>query len=215
MPTEWAPLAPPTPEQQVRMKVVDLFNKIDELNYYSSPDWFLELDQRGQRYLYTTLHDIWTHRAGLSMTQKASLVPQFQHRLFRHPPWAIRELPLETLQRLNMATIRMLITSAADRNDRILGAMYVVTALTVVNETARTAYPWLYESVAEEEAEPAAAAVAAAAAHIQVRRNGIIHALGIGWLNDLLALTAAAGGGAAAEPPVLELPPPAAEDGSE
>jgi len=216
MPTEWAPLAPPTPEQQVRMKVVDLFNKIDELNYYSSPDWFLELDQRGQRYLYTTLHDIWTHRAGLSMTQKASLVPQFQHRLFRHPPWAIRELPLETLQRLNMATIRMLITSAADRNDRILGAMYVVTALTVVNETARTAYPWLYESVAEEEAEPAAAA-AAAAAHVQVRRNGIIQALGIGWLNDLLALTAAAGGagGAAAEPPVLELPPPAAEDGSE
>ena len=212
MPTEWAPLAPPTPEQQVRMKVVDLFNKIDELNYYSSPDWFLDLDQRGQRHLYTTLHDIWTHRAGLSMTQKASLVPQFQHRLFRHPPWAIRDLPLETIQRLNMATIRMLITSAADRNDRILGAMYVVTALTVVNTNARTAYPWLYESVAEEEEAPAVGggAAPAPAAAVAVRRNGLIQALGIGWLNDLLTLA-----GGAAEPPVLELPPPAAEDNHE
>ena len=210
--TEWAPLAPPTPEQQVRMKVVDLFNKIDELNYYSSPDWFLDLTQRGQRHLYSTLHDIWTHRAGLSMTQKAALVPNFQQRLFRHPPWAIRELPLETVQRLNMATIRMLITSASDRNDRILGAMYVVTALTAVNETARTAYPWLYESIAEEEEAPLPAQAGGAN-----RRNGLIQALGIGWLNDLLALTNAAGAGAAAvaEPPVLQLPPPAQEDNSE
>ena len=150
------------------------------------------------------------------MTQKVALVPNFQQRLFRHPPWAIRDLPLETLQRLNMATIRMLITSAADRNDRILGAMYVVTALTVVNETARTAYPWLYESIVEEEEDAPAPQV------VHIRRNGLIQALGIGWLNDLLTIAnagtapaAGAAGGAAADPPVLQLPPPAAEDGGE
>jgi hypothetical protein len=41
---EWIPIQPPTPEQQWRMKVVDLFHKIDELNYYSSPDWFIGLN---------------------------------------------------------------------------------------------------------------------------------------------------------------------------
>ena len=49
-----------------------------------------------------------------------------------------------------MNVIRMFITSAVDKNDRILGAMYVVSALTLVNEQARNAYPWLYESVFDD-----------------------------------------------------------------
>ena len=44
-----------------------------------------------------------------------------------------------------------MISSAEDRNDRILGAMYVVTTFTMVNRQARIAYPWLYDSVAFQE----------------------------------------------------------------
>jgi len=147
---EWAPLMPPTPEQQWRMKVVDLFTKIDELNYYSSPDWFINLNRTEQRKFYSEIHSIWTHRAGLTGIEKSNIVPNYYQTLFRHPPWALGDQPLESLQKINMGVIRLFITSAKDRNDRILGAMYVVSALTLVSEQAKSAYPWLYESVFDE-----------------------------------------------------------------
>ena len=182
--TSWAPLTPATPEQQFRMKVVDVFHIIDELNYYSSPDWFLDLDARNHRKFYFELHDIWVHRAGLSLSQKTLIVPQFQTRLFRQAPWTLRDVPLEGLQKLNLTTIRLLITSAADRNDKILGAMYIVTALTLVSPGARAAYPWLFESV---DAGPIF--------------QPVLHNPDMAWLNNLLA----------AMPPLppLQLPPPA------
>lgn len=200
---EWAPLAPPTPEQQTRMKIVDVFSKIDELNYYSSPDWFLGLTVDGHRHFYSSLFDIWTHRANLSLAQKNTIVPGFVSRLFRIPRWSLADMSLDALQRLNLNMIRMMITSATDRNDRILGAMYVMSALTLVCEGARTAYPWLYESVQEAPAEPAA--------FVPVRRDGLANLLGIGWLQDLLALREAVDAApvpGAAIPP-LALPPPA------
>lgn len=206
IPTEWAPLAPPTPEQQIRMKIVDAFSKIDELNYYSSPDWFLELDVEGHRQFYVVMFDIWTHRAGLSIAQKNTIVPGFASRLFRTPRWAVADMAIDALQRLNLAVIRMMISSATDRNDRILGAMYVVSALTLVCDAARIAYPWLHESVVEVPA-PAAAFVAE-------RRPALANLLGIGWLLDILALREAAelaapAAAPAAGIPLLALPPPA------
>jgi hypothetical protein len=176
IPTEWAPLEPPTPVQQWRMKVVDLFNKIDELNYYSSPDWFISLDIGGQRRFYTELHAIWTHRAGLSMMQKNTIVPNFSSKLFRHPPWAIMDQSLESMQKMNMNTIRILITSAEDKNDRILGAMYVVSTLTLVSREARNAYPWLYESVGG----------IPEVVYANERRHGFDNMVGLGWLQELL-----------------------------
>lgn len=181
---EWAPLAPPTPEQRFRMKVVDAFQIINQLNYYSSPDWFINLDVRGHRRFYTELHDIWVHRAGLTLAQKNSIIPGFPSKVFRSAPWALRDIPLEAVAKLNLNTIRMFIESAEDNSDRILGAMYIVTALTLVSMEARNAYPWLYETV-----EPAAAAPFA------------VGYGGFGWLNELLHNNVLV-------IPPLQLPPP-------
>lgn len=206
--TEWAPLEPPTPEQQLCMKVVDLFHIIDELNYYSSPDWFLKLDVQNHLQLYTELHAIWSHRAGLSIQQKSSIVPGFNHQLFRHPPWALRSQSLATMQKLNMNTIRTLITSASDRNDRILGAMYVVSALTLVNEDARRAYPWLYESVHDVSAPETPPRDAPSEINGSAeRRIPFLNFLGIQWIQELLHTDTL--------PPPLRLPPPVRDSGSE
>lgn len=214
MSTEWAPLAPPTPEQQIRMKIVDIFSKIDELNYYSSPDWFISLSEGGHRRFYSQLFDIWTHRANLSNAQKNTIVPGSHGRLFRTPRWALADMTYDGLQRLNLGVIRMMITSAEDRNDRILGAMYVVSALTLVCEAARTAYPWLYESVSGDERD---ALAAAPIPQIPERRGALANLLGIGWLNDLLVLREAVEAVGQLEapafaPPPLALPPPAAPE---
>lgn len=151
IPQEWVPIQPPTPEQQWRMKVVDLFNKIDELNYYSSPDWFIGLNLYGQVKFYRELFDIWNFRAGLSPAQKNAIVPQYPQKIFKHSPNTVSQQTIQVVQKLNMNTMRLLISSAEDRNDRILGAMYIITTFTLVNRQARIAYPWLYDSVAFQE----------------------------------------------------------------
>jgi hypothetical protein len=205
---EWAPLEPPTPEQQLCMKIVDIFHIIDELNYYSSPDWFLHMNLDDHLRFYSELHSIWTHRAGLSMAQKSAIVPGLTHtQLFRHPPWALRGQSLSTMQKLNMKTIRTLITSAEDRNDRILGAMYVVSTLTLVNEDARRAYPWLYESIHDTSApESPPRDEDGGTAVDRERRGGVpfLNFLGIQWIQDLLRADTL---------PPLRLPPPAEAPG--
>jgi hypothetical protein len=200
IPVEWAPLEPPTPEQQLCMKIVDLFHIIDELNYYSSPDWFLHMDIDDHQHFYNELYSIWIHRAGLSIQQKNAIVPGFSHKLFRHPPWALRSQTLPAIQKINMNTIRILITSGEDRNDRILGAMYVVSALTLVNDDAKRAYPWLYESVYD-----ASAPESPPRTTTPERRNGVpfLHFLGINWIQELLRQDTL---------PPLQLPPPVGTD---
>jgi hypothetical protein len=190
--TEWAKLEPSTPIQQYRMKIVDLFQIIDELNYYSSPEWFLNLTQNEHQRFYRQLYAIWTYRANLSPDQKRQIVPNYQTALFKHSPFVVAVFPLERIQKVNMGVIRTMITAATDRNDRILGAMYIISTLTLVSDSARQAYPWLYESVvAPEDLEQAPAP----AAPLQFFGLG-------GWLNDIFNLT-----GHHNMPPLL-LPPP-------
>ena len=127
--------------------------------------------------------------------------------MFRHPPWALRGQSLAAMQKLNMNTIRTLITSAEDRNDRILGAMYIVSTLTLVNEDARRAYPWLYESVHDASAPESPPLeedrVGGFVERDRERRDAIpfLNFLGIQWIQELLRADTL---------PPLRLPPPAA-----
>jgi hypothetical protein len=189
--TVWIPLEPPTPEQQWRMRVVDLFAKIDELNYYSSPDWFIDLTQRQQRTFYRELQVIWSWRAGLSEEQKELIVPDHGSTLFTTSPWSIIDLTEHAMRKLNMNTIRCMITSAEDRQDRILGAMYVVSALTLVSDPAKREYPWLHESVYEP----------------PVARNIVyeLPANRFDWIHRLFGIRQ---DGTVEMMPVLRLPPP-------
>jgi hypothetical protein len=135
------------------MKIVELFHQLNELHYYSSPEWFLSMEEADHRLFYRELYEIWTFRAFLTSVQKNTIVPGYQRTLFQRTPLHIPDT-LEGLQRLNRSVIRQLISSAEDVQDRILGAMYVISAFTMVNDEARTAYPWLYESVREEAPAP-------------------------------------------------------------
>jgi hypothetical protein len=144
--TRWAPIIPESPDQRFKLKVTDLFQKIDELNYYTNPDWFVKLSVDNLRCFYVELFDIWFHRAELSPEMKKIIIPPPAHP-FKYP---VREIvavkSLDSLRKINLDIIRMFISAAVDKSDRTLGAMYVVTALTLVNKECKETYPWLYES---------------------------------------------------------------------
>jgi hypothetical protein len=144
--TRWAPIEPESPDLRFKLKVTDLFQKIDELNYYTNPEWFMTLSIDNLRCFYVELYDIWFHRAELNQEMRRTIIPLPAHP-FKYP---INEIvannSLEFLRKINMDMIRMFITAASERSDRILGAMYIVTVMTLVNRDCRQMYPWLYES---------------------------------------------------------------------
>jgi hypothetical protein len=148
---EYEPLRPPTPGQAFRMKVVDIFNTINELSYYSSPEWFLTLDLNRQKRFYRELYELWNFRAGLTAVQKNTIVPGYSSKVFKHTIHYVNNMTsMEDVCKFNLHQIKCLISSAASEGDRSTGAMYVLTALTVVNTQAREGYPWLYESIMDD-----------------------------------------------------------------
>jgi hypothetical protein len=144
--TRWTPIEPQTPDQLFQIKVTDLFQKIDELNYYTNPEWFIKMSIDNHRCFYVELHDIWNHRAELSQSVRLEIIPP-PARPFKTPVREVVALKsIDVLRKLNMDIIRMFISAAVARPDRILGAMYVVTAMTLVSKQCAEMYPWLFES---------------------------------------------------------------------
>jgi hypothetical protein len=53
----------------------------------------------------------------------------------------------EAIKHAGIQIMNTLVTSGNVRDSRGLGAYYVLSALTLVSQSARNAMPWLYESV--------------------------------------------------------------------
>jgi hypothetical protein len=191
--TRWAPIEPSTPDQRFQLKVTDLFQKIDELGYYTNSQWFIGLDERKLRRLYVELYDIWYHRAGLTNLTRNIIIPS-PARPFRY---SLRDIigsrNLDFLRKSNMELLRMFVSAATEKPDRSSGAMYVLTAMTLVNKECAESYPWLYES--------AMPGIYSAYAHLEV---GEIPNNTMTFLNALL------NGNNTMFLPMLALPPPAA-----
>jgi hypothetical protein len=147
--TIWTPTVPITAEQTWKMKAVEIFVIMEQLQYGADPEWFIALTLSQQKLFYLHLLDIWTHRAGLSQEDKERIVPSVPN-LFH---WGITRITaiqqLSTIRTSNTHIMKKLVSSAIQQSDRVLGAMYILTALTQVSSTAAEAFPWLFESASE------------------------------------------------------------------
>tara|TARA_B110000967_G_scaffold199842_1_gene234772 strand:- start:14982 stop:16037 length:1056 start_codon:yes stop_codon:yes gene_type:complete len=130
-------------------RIQQLFIEIDLLGNYTSYLWFQNLSYIQLRSLYRTINDMWNIRLNLSNNTKFNICPYyspfdniFNHRVF---PNDINEYDIKVG---SLIVFENLIYSGVNDEYRKLGALYALTALTVVSMEARQAYPYLYESVA-------------------------------------------------------------------
>ncbi len=131
-------------ENTIRVRLQDLFYKINSLGNYADSDWIEELSKdKLVKYIYE-LADIWEYRANLSQDTKSRIYinmnPFSDVRLSR--------LPLDTQLVLQNKVIRVIerFISSNEQVHASLGAFYVLGALTLVNNNAAEALPWLYQS---------------------------------------------------------------------
>jgi len=136
------------PTKQLEMKIIELFQYINELGNYADSSWFTNLSRHMVVLFIREVYDIWHYRAQLSIDMMRDIVPSHGNPFSGMNLHLAQNQSVEQLQTQAIKIIELLVKSGHTQENRSLGAYYVLAALTLVSEDARTALPWLFQSVA-------------------------------------------------------------------
>ena len=132
----------------VEMRTLTLFQNIDSLGNYSSPEWFLTLNRNQLIKFMRELSDIWNYRAQLSNEIKQKICPPNGDPFSNiNLSYIVNENDLLNIKKKVLDVLEKFVTNGVDRDSKTLGAYYVLGALTLVNDSAATSLPWLFQSV--------------------------------------------------------------------
>jgi DNA-binding Lrp family transcriptional regulator len=132
----------------LELRALELFQNIDSLGNYSDCVWFLSLNRNQLLQFVRHVNDIFEYRAQLTNEVKRNICPPSGN-----PFWNTNIIYLQVEEDVNIIKTKILdvleklVNSGINHDSKSLGAYYVLAALTLVNETAAAALPWLYESV--------------------------------------------------------------------
>ena len=137
--------------KEVNTRIEEVFYEIDSLGNYSSSSWFKDLTAELYMNLLKYLYDIWNYRANMPTTVKRKICPFFNPFLDGLENTNIRNREnienIEVMKGICLTVIENIIYTGINNEYRQIGAMHVLSALTLVSPNARAGLPWLYESV--------------------------------------------------------------------
>ena len=132
----------------MEMKIVELFQFINELGNYSDSSWFNNLNLHRLVIFIRELYDIWNYRAQLSPSMMREIVPPHGNPFLGLQMHLAQHQNEEYLRKSALRIMDYMVKSGHTNDNRSLGAYYVLAALTLVSDEARNSLPWLYQSVA-------------------------------------------------------------------
>ena len=140
-------IQPVSNEKATEFRALNLFQNIDALGNYSDYKWFLSLNRSQTIKFIRDLIDIWDYRAQLSQEIKRNIChPNGTPFRNLNMSYIHAEPNLINIKNVILETLENLVNTGIDRDSKSLGACYVLGALTLVNETAATTLPWLFQS---------------------------------------------------------------------
>ena len=134
--------------KQLELRILGLFQSIDQLGNYSNPEWFNNLNKESIIRFLRELHDIWSYRAQLSSEIKREIAPPVGDPFRGTNMHYLNQLSSDIIKKLALSIMETLVKKGINHDSRVLGASYVLCGLTLVSYDAATALPWLYQSVA-------------------------------------------------------------------
>ena len=138
-----------TPEQEIDQFALSIFQQINNLGNYSDSSWFMNLNIHRIKIFMKQLFDIWNYRAQLSQERMNEIVAPHGNPFYNLNRITFhRSMNKHYLQHKALSVMEQLITKGINEEAKKLGAMYVLSALTLVSSNAAQSMPWLYESVA-------------------------------------------------------------------
>ena len=134
-------------QKRLELKCLDLFQHMDELGNYTQIQWFTSLKRDQLIKFIHELHGIWQYRAQLQHEVKKMICYPYANPFRYIDIKTLALLGLYTLQKQVLSVIEQFIKKGVDRESCNLGTSYVLCGLTLVNNDAALALPWLYQSV--------------------------------------------------------------------
>ena len=136
-------------KKNIEFRLISLFQKIDEFGFITDINWFNQLTRVTLIRYMRELSDIWNYRAQLSQETKRSICPPHGNPFMymdnnRHHYISVS---IDQLKISILKVMECMVTSGVNESQQHLGAFYVLSALTLVNEDASASLPWLYQSV--------------------------------------------------------------------
>lgn len=136
------------PKKKMEMRIIELFQYINELGNYADSTWFSNLPRHMLVLFIREVYDIWNYRAQLSVETMRDIVPNHGNPFMGMSLHLAQSQGDDFLKNTALRIIELLVKSGHTTENRSLGAYYVLAALTLVSQNARNALPWLYQSVA-------------------------------------------------------------------
>ena len=135
----------------LQQKIINLFLKMDELGNYTEVEWFNQLTKSKLCKFMFELYEIWFYRAQLTRETQITICPPNGNPFFNITPNYInyleRQQSLRYIQNIACSIMEKILYSANNEANQNLGALYILSALTLVSDSARNSLPWLYTSV--------------------------------------------------------------------
>ena len=142
------PSATPFSQKKLlELRALELFQSINYLGNYSNAEWFLTLSHINLIKFTRELMEIWNYRAGVSQEVKCNIYPPHgdifrsfnMNYLYNYPE-------LDVVKKTVLVLLERFVNCGIDQDSKALGSYYVLGALTLVNESAADALPWLFQS---------------------------------------------------------------------
>jgi hypothetical protein len=137
--------------RSIRAKSIDertraLFIEIDQLGNYSNYQWFQNLERRNYLRYFRILKDIWCYRAQIPINVKIKICPLWDPFIMLSTDDLI-DLTIDQMKARCLCVMEDMVYTGVDTEFKTLGALHVLSVLTIVSREARVNMPWLYESL--------------------------------------------------------------------
>lgn len=133
-----------TEKEKIEMRMKDIFYKINLLDNYTTHEWFKNLTIPQLYELYRVAEDIWVYRIQLPLIEKRKYVKNgVAFQVSKNTLKSVTNIDIIRTHLLN--EIERFITEGQTREDRKLGAMWMLTALVEVSPEAAEALPHLIQ----------------------------------------------------------------------
>lgn len=137
-----------TPHRRLEMRTIDLCQRIDALGNHTDIDWFLSLNTADYHQCLRELWDIWHYRANMTHQTRQEICPPAGNPFLNIELSSVGSMSEHAAWKTALSVFERMTCCGINQDARALGAIYVLTALTLISMPAAQALPWLYQSVA-------------------------------------------------------------------
>ena len=131
-----------TPYNKMKNKCVKIFQRMDELELYTQPRWFLDLNIFNLKNLYMEIEDIWNYRAMLNNQMKLNYTTTGKAFLYSVQQLNRLDDKLK-IQNIILNEFEKFAFEGKTKDDCITSCYWILTGLTIVSLDAASGCPEL------------------------------------------------------------------------